>query len=160
MHVRESAFCGVLGVPSLFIGFLVFWFSVSWFLVFYVFSVSWFQRVLVSKFLGFKASWLLGFEISWFRGFKASWFQNLLFFVGLEASWFQSLKVSRIYKLPISCSLEDIDPISNISKNLLNGFRDCSAPAFPTFSNLPIYKSSFQTILTQLKCFKTDSEFY
>ena len=58
------------------------------------------------KFIGFLASWLLGY---WFLGFKVSWF-----------SGFQSFKFSKLYRNSISCSLEDIVPMSNIFKNSLD----------------------------------------
>ena len=63
------------------------------------FLVSWFLAFLVSKFLGFKVDWFLGFKVSWLLGFK----------------------VPQIYHMSMSCVLEDIDPISKISKNSLDG---------------------------------------
>ena len=52
----------------------------------------------VSKFLGLNRFWLLGFLVSRCLGFK----------------------VSKIYQIPISCFLEDIDLVSKIFKTLLD----------------------------------------
>ena len=68
-------------------------------------------------------SWFLGFKVSWFLDFKVSWFQSFLVskFLGFNASWFLGFKVSEIYQIAISCFLEEIDPISKIFKNSLDG---------------------------------------
>ena len=65
-------------------------------------------------------SWLLGFWVSWFLGFKVSRFLGV-WFPGFLVSKFQSFKVPKIYQMSISCFLEDIDPVSKVPKNLLNG---------------------------------------
>ena len=65
--------------------------------------------------LGFLVVGFLGFEVSWFLGFVVSWFRCFL------VSKFQSFKVSKIYQITISCSLEDIDPISKIFKKFEDG---------------------------------------
>ena len=54
---------------------------------------------------------LMGKGFACFLSFKVSWFH---FF------WFLGFKVSKIHQIPISCFPEDIDPISNILKILLD----------------------------------------
>ena len=58
----------------------------------------------------FRVCWFLGSKDSCFIGFKVSWFQN-----------YERLKDSMIPYSRIPILLIDIDPISNISKNLLGG---------------------------------------
>ena len=100
------------------LGFLVSKFLGCWFLGF---LVSWFQSFLVCWCVGF---WSLGFKVSCrigfnFLGFIVSWFQSFL------VSWPQGLNISRslilYYQISISCFLEDIDSISKILKNSLDG---------------------------------------
>ena len=74
--------------------------------------------------LGFLVSWFHSFLVSWFLGLKVSWCQRFL------VSWFRSFKVPKIYQIAISCSLEDIDPISKSFKILLDGSSVFSAPVF------------------------------
>ena len=86
--------------------------------------------------------WFPGFLVSWFLGFKVYWFRSFLVskFVGFKVSWFRSIFVSwcigftdsmiPYYPNSISCVLEDIDPISNIFKNLLGIYRRLSCPTF------------------------------
>ena len=102
--------CWFLGfLVSKFLGFLVAWFL--------GFLVSKFIGFLASKFLGFKVSRLRSFLVSKFLGFKVSWL------LGFKVSKFQSFKVSMIpyYQNLISCFLKEIDPISKLFKNLLDG---------------------------------------
>ena len=75
------------------------------------------------------ASWLLGFRfldflvscfvVSWFLGFNVSLFQNFK-----HSYHVLGALLVPYYKISISCSLEDIDPISKIFKNILNGSSD------------------------------------
>ena len=44
--------------------------------------------------------------------------------------WFLGFKVSKVYKIPISCFLIDIDPISKISKMYLAGLHNVPVPLF------------------------------
>ena len=79
--------------------------------------------------------------MSWLFG---SWFQSFLFFgslvpqfLGVEVSWPLNFKVLSIQEtfnvfkngpynqIAISCVLEDNDPISKISKNILDGSSGC-----------------------------------
>ena len=71
----------------------------------------WFLGAKVSKLLGFKVSWFLGFFVSKFLGFE----------------------VPKIYQISISCSLQDIDPIPNTFKILLDGSAGFFGALFPAF---------------------------
>ena len=93
-------------------------------------------------FLGFLVSWFLGSLVSWLLvpWFSGSWFLGFLVskFLGLLVSKFQSSKDSMIpyYQTSISCFLENIDPISKIFKQYLDGY-SCffGHPSFPIFFN-------------------------
>ena len=137
---RASCSWGLLGIllleKWLASWFLVYWFlrlwflgllvsrvSVSLFLDFLVCWFSWFQNVVVSGFLvlkclGFSDYWFLGFTCSWFCGFKVVWFLISWFigfkvskFLGFKVHWSQSFN-DPILQISISCVLEDIDPTS------------------------------------------------
>ena len=88
------------------------------------FLVSWFIGFLVSWFLSFL---VLGFLLCWFLGVLASCFLVYWIWVSwfvcsrLLLSWFPSSIISSIGQMSISCSLTDIDLISKISKNWLDG---------------------------------------
>ena len=82
---------------------------------------------------------------------------------GCLVSWFLGFfvsEVSKIYQHSISCLLLDIDPISNISKNILDGppgfsgarlFQNCH---FIDFQNVEIYKHNmFQNVPFYLDLF-------
>ena len=71
---------------------------------------SGFLGFLVSQFLGFKVSRFQSFLVSKLRGFKVAWF------LGFDVLMFP------YYQNSISCFLEDIDPVSKIFKNLLDGY--------------------------------------
>ena len=88
-----------------------------------------FQSFLVSK--------LLGFKVVWFNGVLVSWLQSL-----------------KVYQMPISCFLEDIDPISKVFKNLFDGSPGLSAPFFSKK-----YKSCFLQCL-KIICSKWVFAFY
>ena len=80
----------------------------------------------------FVRSWFLGFLVSKLLGFKFS--------------WSQSFKVPYIHHISMSCFLEDIDLISKILKNLLDGsFGFSGTRLFPKnkmsdFPHFEIYK--------------------
>ena len=74
-------------------------------------------------FLGFEDSWFIGFSVP---RFWVSWFQRFL------VSKFQRFK---IYQMSISCVLENIGPISDIFKNLLNGSSGLFGARLFMFSN-------------------------
>ena len=78
-----------------------------------------FQRFLVSWFLGFLVSLFLGFNVCWFLGFLVSKLQDFQR-LKMELTFFLKI-VFLYYHISISCFLEDIDLISKISKNSLNG---------------------------------------
>ena len=111
----------------------------SWFLGF---LVPWFLGSLVSQFLGFVVSWFIGFLVSWFLGFRVSWLLGSRV-ACYKVSWFLGFKVSKICQMPISCFLEDIDPISKIVKNLFDGSLGFVGPRlFHNFQNI-----DFETML-------------
>ena len=70
------------------------------------------KRVLGFLFVSFLVSC---FAVSWFQSVLASWFQSCL------VSKFLGLKVSNIYRISMSCFLEDVDAIPKSLKNLLIG---------------------------------------
>ena len=110
------AFLFVCCLVFCFLGFLIYWLLVSWFLAFCVYRC---QRFLVYCFLYFWISWFLGCLVSCFLG---SWYQSFLVFRfrSLLASNCFSFYVTKIYQMFISRFLEDPDPMSKISKNLLD----------------------------------------
>ena len=71
------------------LSFLLYWFRGS--------LAYWFRRLLVSWFLGFFVSWVLRFFASKFQSLKHN-----CFFLRILISY---------YQIPISCFLEDIEPI-------------------------------------------------
>ena len=80
------------------------------------------EGFLVSCFLGFSVSLSLGFEVSrflMFVGFLVSWFLGFCFVFKIVG--FIGFEVSKSYQFSFLCSLEDIDPISKIFKNLFDG---------------------------------------
>ena len=106
----------------------------------------------------------MGLLVSWFLGFLVSWCLGLLFSFGFKVSWFQmfqSFQVSMIrknrwcfdeisapyYQISISPFKEDIDPISKIFENLLDGsagfvgarlskiFKNVDVHNFETYNN-------------------------
>ena len=97
-----------------------------------------FLGLLVSWFFGFSVSWFLGFLVSKFLGFKVSWFQSCLVY------WLQGFQVSMIpyYQNAISCFLEDIDPISEFFKNLLNRSSGFIGTRFPKMFNMCVSRLS------------------
>ena len=88
----------------------------------------------VSWFLGF---WFLGFG---FLGFVVSEF------LGFKDSWFLGSKVSKICQMSISCFLEEIDPISKISKIIL----DRSSGMFVARLFEQHEKLNFRSLITKL----------
>ena len=79
-------------------------------------------------------SWLFVpcFKVFGFLGLKVAWF------LGFKVSWFLGSKVSMLpyYQNPISCFLEDIDPVLEIFKNLLDGSLGLFGPRlFEHFQN-------------------------
>ena len=118
--------------------------------------VSWFERFLASWILGvwffcfldigFLGFSVYGFLISWLLDLSVSWMLISFLVSWLLVSWFQSLLVSCFkktlqhfsktlvpyYHISISCFLLiDLDLISKISKNSLDGSSSFSAPVFP-----------------------------
>ena len=75
---------------------------------FLVFEVCWFQCCLVSW---FQVSWFVAFSVPWFLGFEVCWLQRFL------VCWKMWIPY---YHNSISCSQEDIAPLSKIFKNILN----------------------------------------
>ena len=94
------------------------------------FVVSWLVPFLVPSFLGFLDSWIIGVLVSWFQSFKDSKAFNIC--------W---KRLIPYYQISISCFLKDIDPVFQISKNLLDGSSGCFGPAFATcsFSGFPTF---------------------
>ena len=87
-----------------------------------------FLGFLVSEFLSFLSfliPWFLSFVVSWLLGFKASQLRSCLGMIPY-------------YQMLISCSLEDIDPVSKLFENLFNGSSGFVGPSLPTFSKLSI----------------------
>ena len=76
----------------------------------------WFDGFMVSCFmvLWFYGLWFYGFVVVLFHDFMDLWFCGFL--------------VSNIYQISISCFQEDIDPISKIFKNLLDGSSGLFSP--------------------------------
>ena len=98
-------------------------------------------------------SWFLGFVVSWFLGLFSFWFLGCLiyWFLGFLVSKFLGFKVSKIYKMSISCFLEDIAPISKISKNLVDGSPGIVGTCLLAFSKRTIYETVILTKRSFLK---------
>ena len=91
---------------------------------------------MVLWFYGFMALWLYSLMACWFYGFMV---------LDLMVVWFYGFLVARIYQVPISCFLMDLEPISKVFKISLDGssgfvgarlFQNREKCGFPSFRDL------------------------
>ena len=91
---------------------------------------------MVSKLLSILVSGFQSFLAVRFQSFLVSGFQSLLVSKALGFKII-GFKVSKIHQMSISCFLEDIDPISKVSKNLLDG--SSGFLGIPLFENVQYF---------------------
>ena len=114
---------------------MVLWLYVFMFVWWSGFMVFWFYDCMVFWFYGFMVLWFYGCMVLWTYGFIVVWFY---WCYGCIVLWFYGCEK---YRICISLFQEDIDPISEIFKMLLNGFHHYRRPSFRKLSNFSNFKN-------------------